>query len=81
MTEEQDLLARIGELAGKQANLDHLPLLIRIHAKVRSIGASSQTLLSSPCYLLPPCIILVLATPTVLAQIATYVEEGTYLLL
>jgi hypothetical protein len=79
MTEEQDLLARIGELAGKQASLDHLPLLIHIHLKVRSTGASSQTLLSNPHHLLHPYIILVLAIHTVPAQIPTYAEEGTYL--
>jgi len=79
MTEEQDLLARIGELASKQASLDHLPLLIRIHSKVRSIGASSQTLLSSSHHLLLPCIILALAIHTVPAHIPTYAEKGTYL--
>jgi hypothetical protein len=77
MTEEQDLLARIGELAGKQASLDRFPLLIRVHLKVRSTGASSQTLLSSPRHLLHPCITLVLAIHTVPGQIPMCAEEVT----
>lgn len=82
MTEEEHLLARIGELAGRHLRHDHSLADPSLPEKVRSIGAKIKMYLRGPLYVTLPHLLLhthiVLVILMVSSQLPMVVEQGTY---